>query len=343
MSAQPPPAASITPPMGITLALLATTPMWIDNVGLYQYLALEIVVWMIFAMAHNLLLGQGGMPSFGHGAYFGVGAYAFGLLQQRAGAELWGGLGGAMLAAALVGAFVAAFISHRRGIYYALLTIAFGQVMWFVAIKWHSVTGGEDGLLKIARPPLELPGIRISLVSNEALFYFALAVLAVVLIFLWRLTHSPYGRVLRAIKQNEMRATFVGYNVWLYKWSAFVLSAALSGLAGALFAMAQQSAYPNVMSLHNSGFVVMMVLIGGGLVSFWGPVIGALVFILARDLLGAYTEAWLLWYGLLFMAVVLFQPDGVAGAWQSLRARLQRRRSTAASASASASNRHREA
>ena len=100
-----------------------------------------------------------------------------------------------------------------------------------------------------------------------------------------------------------------------------MISAAIAGLAGALFAMAQQSAYPNVMSLHQSGFVVMMVLIGGGLVSFWGPVIGALIFILARDLLGAYTETWLLWYGLLFMAMVLFQPDGVAGAWQAWRAR----------------------
>jgi branched-chain amino acid transport system permease protein len=159
--------------------------------------------------------------------------------------------------------------------------------------------------------------------SNEAFYGFVLAVFALVLVALWRLVHSPWGRVLRAIKQNEMRAAFVGYPVWLYKWSAFVLSAALSGLAGALFAMAQNSAYPNVMSLHNSGFVVMMVLIGGGLVSFWGPVIGAAVFILARDLLGAYTEAWLLWYGLLFMAMVLFKPEGIAGAWQSWR---QRRR-----------------
>jgi branched-chain amino acid transport system permease protein len=124
-----------------------------------------------------------------------------------------------------------------------------------------------------------------------------------------------------------MRAAFVGHPVWLYKWLAFIISTAVAGLAGALFAMAQQSAYPNVMSLHNSGFVVMMVLIGGGLVSFWGPVIGAAVFILARDLLGAYTETWLLWYGLLFMAMVLFQPEGVAGAWRAWR---QRRRTRAA-------------
>lgn len=315
-----PPAALLPLPMLGTLALLASAPLWLQAVGLYQYLALEIVIWMVFALAHNLLLGHGGMPSFGHGAYFGVGAYAFGLLQQRADAGLLGGIAGAVLCAALVGALVAAFISHRRGIYYALLTIAFGQVMWFVAIKWHSVTGGEDGLLKIARPPLQLGGLQWSLVDNRAFYYFVLAVFALVLVFLWRLVHSPWGRVLRAIKQNEMRAAHVGYNVWLHKWSAFVLSAALSGLAGSLFAMAQNSAYPNVMSLHNSGFVVMMVLIGGGLVSFWGPVIGAALFILARDLLGAYTETWLLWYGLLFMAVVLFKPEGIAGIWQAAQA-----------------------
>jgi branched-chain amino acid transport system permease protein len=325
MSADARHAPLITAPMLVTVLLLASTPLWAKQAGLYQYLALEIMIWMLFAMGHNLLLGYAGLPSFGHGAYFGIGAYALGLLQQRAGSGVLLSLLGALVAAAVFGALVAAFISHRRGIYYALLTIAFGQVFWFVAVKWHSVTGGEDGLLNIKRMALSLPGLQIDLRSNEALFYFALVVFALVLIALWRLVHSPFGRVLRAIKQNEMRAAFVGHNVWLYKWLAFVISAAVAGLAGGLFALAQQSAYPNVMSLQNSGFVVMMVLIGGGLVSFWGPVLGALLFILARDLLGAYTETWLLWYGLLFIVMVLFQPDGVAGAWQQARAKLSRR------------------
>ena len=311
----------ITAPLLVTLVLLASTPLWLKQAGLYQYLALEIMIWMLFALGHNLLLGYGGLPSFGHGAYFGIGAYAFGLLQLRGGAGLLLGLVGAVAAAALLGALVAAFISHRRGIYYALLTIAFGQVFWFVAVKWHTLTGGEDGLLNIQRPDLALGFAHISLRSNEAFFYFALVIFALALLALWRLVHSPFGRVLHAIKQNELRASFIGHNVWLYKWLAFTISTAVAGLAGALFAMAQQSAYPNVMSLHNSGFVVMMVLIGGGLVSFWGPVIGALVFILTRDLLGAYTDTWLLWYGLVFIAMVLFQPDGVAGAWQARRSR----------------------
>ena len=145
-----------------------------------------------------------------------------------------------------------------------------------------------------------------------------LVLFVLVVIGLWRLIHSPFGTVIKAIKQNEMRTGFIGYNVWLYKWLVFTLSASIAGLAGGMFAMAQESAYPDVMSLHASGFVVMMVLIGGGMVSFWGPVIGAAVYFLARDMLGAATETWLLWYGLMFMAVIMFKPEGIAGAWQGL-------------------------
>jgi branched-chain amino acid transport system permease protein len=312
-----PPASRLPLPLVVLALLVAAAPWWFPRVGLYPYLALEIAIWMIYAQGYNLLLGHSGLPSFGHGAFFGVGAYAFGLLQKGVTGNLWLDLAGAVLAAALAGAVVGAFISHRRGIYYALLTIAFGQVFWFVAIKWHSVTGGEDGLLNIKRLRADFGFASFDLAGNQALYYFAFGIFMLVVFALWRLVHSPFGRILTAIKQNEMRAAFVGHDVWLYKWIAFTLSAAVAGLAGALFAMAQQSAYPNVMSLHSSGFVVMMVLIGGGLVSFWGPVLGALFFILARDLLGAYTDTWLLWYGLLFMVMVLWQPEGIAGAWQA--------------------------
>lgn len=308
-------------PMLIAVVVFLSTPLWITQVGLYQYLALEIMIWVLFAMGYNLLLGYTGLPSFGHGAFFGIGAYAFGLLQHKIWPNLWFDLAGAVVVTAVLGGLVALFISHRRGIYYSLLTIAFGQVFWFIANKWSSVTGGEDGLLSIKRLPADLGFVSFNLASNNALFFFCLILFALVLVGLWRLIHSPLGRIFSAIKQNETRAAFVGYNVWLYKWLAFTLSTAVAGLAGAMFAMAQQSAYPNVMSLQTSGFVVMMVLIGGGLVSFWGPLIGATFFILARDLLGAYTETWLLWYGLIFMAMVVFKPEGIAGAWQAWRKR----------------------
>jgi len=296
-------------PMLAVFAVFASLPFWIKGVGLYPYLGVEVMIWIVYALGFNLLLGYAGLPSFGHGAYFGVGAYAFGLAQLHGGLGLWGCLLAAIAAGGVAGALVACFISHRRGIYYALLTIAFGQIFWTVAIKWHSVTRGEDGLLNIRRGEV----FGASLDRLESLYWFCFVIFVVVVLFLWRLVHSPFGRVLTAIKQNETRARFVGYNVWLYKWIAFTLSALVAGVAGGLFALAQQSAYPNVMSLHQSGFVVMMVLVGGGLVSFWGPVLGVVLFFIARDLLGAYTEAWLLWYGLLFMLIVLFKPEGLAG------------------------------
>jgi branched-chain amino acid transport system permease protein len=321
----PPAAAPRAPrfalPYFVVLALFATSPAWLSTIGLYQYIALEVLIWSLYALGFNLLLGYGGLPSFGHGAYFGMGAYGAGLALKHLGVGLLTGLACGIAAAAAAGALVACFISHRRGIYYALMTIAFGQLAWFVAIKWHSVTGGEDGLLNLPRPPLDLGLVTLPIASHEQLMYFALVLFALIALALWRLIDTPFGRVLAAVKQNELRAAYCGHNVWLVKFTVFVLSAAIAGLAGGLFALAQHSAYPNVMSLHQSGFVVMMVLIGGGLVSFWGPVIGAAFFIVARDVLGATTEAWLLWYGLLFMAVVLFKPEGIVGLWRDLLAK----------------------
>jgi len=311
----------VTLQMLAAFAVFGSLPFWIEAVGLYRYLGIEILVFAAFALGYNLLLGYTGLPSFGHGAYFGIGAYAFGLFQLNVWPNLWACLLASVLATALAAALVGCFIAHRRGIYFALMTIAFGQVFWTIAIKAHAITGGEDGLLKIARLPVELGFARIAIVDNRALYWFVFAVFVVLVLALWRLIHSPFGRVLQAIKQNETRAAFVGYNVWLYKWLSFVLSAAVSGLAGGLFALAQMSAFPDVMSLHYSGYVVMMTLVGGGFVSFWGPVIGATLFLLARDVIGAMTQAWMLWFGLLFMLLVLFKPEGVAGLWQDLRGR----------------------
>ena len=304
---------TITVAMLASWLLFATVPFWIERIGLYQYLGVEILVFAIYALAFNLVLGHAGLPSFGHGAFFGIGAYAFGLAQFNIAPNLWLCLAVAALAAALGGALVALFISHRRGIYYALMTIAFGQVFWFIAIKAHRITGGEDGLLKIERLPASLGIAAFELKSNVALYYFVFAIFVVVSLLLWRLVHSPFGRVVKAIKQNEMRARFVGYNVWGYKAAILIVSASLSGLAGGLFAMAQTSAFPDVMSLHYSGYVVMMTLVGGGLVSFWGPVVGAIAFFLARDVIGAVTTSWMLWFGLSFVVLVLFKPEGIAG------------------------------
>jgi branched-chain amino acid transport system permease protein len=311
-----------TLPMTAFLLLLAATPFLISRLGLYHYLGIEIAIWIIFAMGFNLLFGYTGLHSFGHGAYLGIGAYGFGFFQHNMAISLWGGLAAAVLAATLAGAFVALFLSHRRGIYFALLSIAFGQIFWFSSIKLHRVTGGEDGLLGIPRPPLRLGNWQVVLTDNATFYWFVAALAGAVVILLWRLVNSPFGRVLQAIRQNEMRARFVGYDVWRWKWLAFTLSAGIAGLAGGLLAMAQNSAYPDVMSLHHSGLVVMMVLVGGGLVNFWGPILGVLLYFIAREVLGGITETWLLWYGLMFVAMVMLKPEGVAGLFHTTSGRV---------------------
>jgi len=308
----------LSPALLVFLVALFTAPFWLEPVGLYEYFGIEVAIWILFAMGFNLLFGYTGLHSFGHGAYLGIGAYAFGLFQQDVTHSLSGGLLAAVLAAGLAGAVVGAMVSHRRGIYFALMTIAFGQIVWFCAIKLRYITNGEDGLLGIPRPPLW----GISLQSNAHLYWFVASITALVVIALWLLVNAPLGRVFQAIRQNEMRARFVGYDVWRMKWLVFTLSAALAGLAGGLFAMAQESAYPNVMSLHQSGLIVMMILVGGGLVNFWGPVLGVLLYFIARDILGIMTEAWLLWFGLMFVVLVMVKPEGLTGLAWTIKARV---------------------
>ncbi len=314
----------ITPTMLGAWLVLATVPLWINAIGLYPYIGVEILIWAIYALAFNLVLGTSGLPSFGHGAFFGVGAYAFGLTQFNIGANLWVCLAGATLAGAIAGLLVGLFIAHRRGIYFALMTIAFGQIFWTISVKWHSVTGGEDGLLNIVRLPVDFGLVAFDISENETLYYFVLAVFVVVVVLLWRLVNSPYGRILSAIRQSEVRTAHLGYNVWLYKLSIIVISAGFSGFAGGLFAMAQRSAFPDVMNLLQSGLVVMMTLVGGGLVSFWGPVVGVIIFLIARDVIGAMTTAWMLYFGTMFVLLVLFRPEGITGGFKLL---MERRKS----------------
>jgi branched-chain amino acid transport system permease protein len=313
--------AWVTPQIAVLAAAMLSAPLWLSSVGLYQYLGIEIAIWMIYALGFNLLFGYAGLHSFGHGAYIGVGAYAFGLFQHHVGVSLWGGLLAAVGAAGIAGAVVGAAISHRRGIYFSLLTIAYGQIFWFCAIKLHWLTGGEDGMLNIPRPQLDLGFTYVDLNDNLAFYFFVTVLLVFTVVFLWRIVNSPFGRILQSIRQNETRAAFIGYEVWRFKWAAFVISALFAGLGGGLFAMAQESAYPDIMSLHQSGLIVMMVLVGGGLVSFWGPILGVILYFVARDVLGTLTETWLLWYGLIFVAMVMFRPEGLAGAVSMFRRR----------------------
>jgi branched-chain amino acid transport system permease protein len=302
---------------------LATVPLWIGRIGLYDYIALEILVWSIYAMGYNLSLGYTGLPSFGHGAFFGMGAYGMAVYQVHLeGNSLWFGLILAVCAGVVAGGFTGALISHRRGIYFALLTIAFGQMFWFLAIKLRDVTHGEDGLLNLQRFPADFGLFSVDLSSTNNMYYFALIILMASVIVLWTLIHSSFGYIIRAVKQNEMRAQYIGYNVRLFKWMSFTFSTGIAGLAGGLFALVQQSAFPDVMSLHNSGIIVMMTIIGGGMVSFWGPIIGVMFYFLARDIIGTITPSWMILFGSVFMLIIVLEPDGIAGIWDKFSRRI---------------------
>ena len=178
----------MTRPMLITLALLLTFPFLSGAVCLYPYLGTVVVIWMIYGLGFNLLLGYAGLPSFGHGAFFGIGAYSYGLCFRHVSESTLVALAGAGLAGGIGAALVACFVAHRRGIYFALMTIACGQVFWFVAGKWHSLTGGEDGLLDLGAR-LTLAGHAFDLRDNVTLYYFVVTVLALVVVLLWRLVH----------------------------------------------------------------------------------------------------------------------------------------------------------
>jgi branched-chain amino acid transport system permease protein len=277
-------------------------------------LAIEVMIWALFAMGFNILLGYTGLPSFGHGLFFGSGAYLFGLTQHHVIKGIWIPLAGSILGGVIIAAVLAIFLAKKRGIYHALLTIAFTQMFFFIAFQWDAVTGGENGLMGIERYPLSFFGLfKIGIESSLGLYYFVFAILAVSIILLWKLIHSPLGTVFYAIKQNELRAKYLGYNTPFYKWLSWIISGAFGGLAGALHALLTHGAFADSIHWTRSGDVVMMVIIGGGLTNFFGPVLGAIIFIALRDIFSTLTEHWYLFYGLLIVAIILFMPEGILG------------------------------
>jgi len=301
-------------PMPWVFLLFAVLPFLLPFIGGYTYLGTEVLIWSIFALGFNIVLGYTGLPSFGHGAFFGVGAFAMAILQLRVMQGMWIPMAISAFAGALFGALVGLFVAKKRGIYFALLTIAFSQMFWFITWQWDTVTGGEDGLAGVNRTAIQLPGLPgIDLNDVTVFYYFVFVVFVLCTLLLWTIVHSPFGRTLQAIRFNETRAKCIGYNTPLYKWLAFTVSCAFAGLAGALYTLLRNAAFADVMHWTQSGNAVMMVLLGGGMSNFFGPILGAAVFIVLRDLFSAFTEHWMLIYGLLFMFVIVFVPEGILG------------------------------
>ncbi|HUL57090.1 MAG TPA: branched-chain amino acid ABC transporter permease [Usitatibacter sp.] len=297
----------------IVWALLLTMPYWMNAVGGYTELASRVVILGLAAMALNFLLGFTGVLSFGHAAYFGLGAYAAGMTIKYVYPSTPLAILAGMAVGAVAAMIVGALIIKRRGVYFAMVTIAFGQVFYFIAFRWNNVTGGDDGLTGWKRQAIDLGFTKLQILEHDKIYYYVvLAVFAAAVGIMAALIRSPFGRTLIAIRENERRARFLGIPVDKHIWISFVVSGCFAAVAGTLYALLQNFTDPRALRWDQSGnFVIMAVL--GGMRSFWGPLIGAAIFVVLQDYVSSRTENWMSFIGMFFVLIVLFFPRGVLG------------------------------
>jgi len=296
----------------IWLILLAM-PLWLPMIGGYMALGTRVVVLGLAAMSLNFLLGFTGVLSFGHAAYFGLGAYGTGLALKLFTHSTPLALLLGVLLGGVAGALLGALIVRRRGVYFAMVTIAFGQVFYFIAFRWNTLTGGDDGLRGFERQPLDFGVWTADILHNPILFYyFVLALFALGAGAMGYLLRSPFGRTLLAIRENERRARFLGIPIEQHIWLAFTISCFFMALSGGLNALLNNFADPTMLNYTQSGEIVIMIVLGG-IRSFWGPLIGAAVFVVLQDYLSSLTTNWMSFLGAIFVLMVLFFPRGVLG------------------------------
>jgi len=299
--------------VGIGAALLASLPLW--GPRFWIYVATQALVFAIFAMSLDLLLGYAGLPSFGHAAFYGLGAYACALLAVRRGIpELVPLLLGGGLVAAAAALPIGALSLRSTGVYFLMVTLAFAQMLWGLAVNWRDFTRGDDGIIGVPRPTifhLE-DSLQVSFYERGAFLELVLALALVSLLSLWLITRSPFGRTLEGIRENEHRMRALGCPTFRYRLAAFVIAAALAGMAGALAVLFDGYATPDLLYWTGSGLVLVAVIVGGSR-SLVGPALGAFFVVLSRIGLSGYTERWELLVGAAFIAVVLFLPGGIVG------------------------------
>jgi branched-chain amino acid transport system permease protein len=299
------------------------------------FLANDVVIWALFATSLNLLVGYTGLVSFGHAAYFGIGAYTTGILMKKVGISFLLAFPAAGLVAALFALAFGFFCVRLTKIYFAMLTLAFAQIVWAICFKWNEVTGGEQGMPEIPYPdfgwveraagalPL-LGGYR----TSDYFYFLTLALVAACFWALKRIVGSPFGRMLTTIRENPERAEFIGVNVRRYELAAFVLSGAFAGLAGGLFGIFNRGVFPDFAYWTKSSEVLIMTLLGG-MGAFFGPAVGALVLLWLNQQIVSYTEYWPLILGTILVVLLFVFPGGLAGAAVLLWSRVGGRRARA--------------
>jgi len=295
----------------VILALLIIAPLVLPE--FWRRFLTEILIWGLLAMSSDILIGYTGMISFGHSAFFGLGMYgAAAALISMQPPNLWLAMLYGLVGAAAVAGFVAYFSTRLRDIYFAITTLIFSQIFYVIIFTWTEVTGGENGLT-FSRPPLAVPGLFSIRFTPETLHWFVLGVVAISYLVLRRITQSPFGMVLQSIRENEARTRAVGYPVERYKIVAVMLSGLFAGLAGVLYALQNRFAAPDFVFFLVSGETVIYNVIGG-IGTLVGPIVGAAFFLLLREGLSRFlTEYYLIPLGLIFIAIVIFMPQGLLG------------------------------
>lgn len=286
----------------VALAALACVPL--VGSDYLTDLATQIVIYVLFALSLNVLIGYAGNVSFGHAAYFAIGGYACAILLTTYGWPFILAFPAAVVLAGVAAAVIGYFCVKLTDIYFAMLTLAFAMFVWGVAFKWRSVTGGDDGFVGIAKPEI--------LTNRVPYFYFALIVVTISSAALWVICHSAFGRTLVAVRENRVRAGFVGVDTRRVRHVAFIIAGTFAGIAGALFALYNNGMYTESAFWPESARVLIMVLLGG-MYSFFGPALGAAVLYFLQVVTVQYTEYWPTVLGVILLAILMFAPEGIVG------------------------------
>jgi len=297
------------------IALFAAAPYISPLMHLDISTVSEVFVTAIAVMSVNLLLGYTGLPAFGNAAYFGLGSYGAALSVTYLHVHFIEAVLIGTVSAFLGGLILGPFLLRRRGIYFGLLSIAFGEIFYFIAYRYTDVTGGEDGM-NVARPYLGIPSAHVT-VNEYGFYYLALGVFVVALLAFRSIVRSPFGRTLVAIRQNEARVRFLGLNSDRFIFVALLISATMAGVSGALFALLINFAYPLELDWHQSGYFVLSMILGGA-GTVWGSLVGALIYVIGKDIISTITPLWQIFLGALFVVCVLGFPRGILGSIAAL-------------------------
>jgi branched-chain amino acid transport system permease protein len=312
--------------LGVMAAALAIAPYLLPT---YQLrLVTEGIIFSLYAVSYNLLLGYAGLLSFGHAMFFGVGAFATAIvLNQLPGTSLLTAVALATMVSLAVGLVVGSLLLRVKGTPFALLTLAFNSLFFAIGVKWHTLTGGDDGL-NVVPPKLQLGLFVVDLRNGPDMYYLTLIVLGAALLFCWRFTRTAMGQSVLLLRENEERMRFLGYNTSVTRLILFVFTGALAGLAGSFYTLLNAFVSLDAVSIDMTTRVLLMTFLGGT-GTFLGPILGAFFYTYVQDFLSNLTDNWPLIMGVLFIGMVLYAPGGLSGLGQSVATHFRRTKTAA--------------